>query len=797
MSGTVRLNLGVPLQRFSVTVQHSTPRVPNPLETALIHIVLRLGGFPHYRERSLAGLFKDMLCIPQPELWLAPLLEELTDIRLLTCNCDLDDVGAIVLGDLALTERGQKMVNNGRLLGRPQRINVTWCWDPVAQEVRNTQQWERVAAQAPTLALPAGAYDDVFPMEAFRADLPNAPWFRSGETEIEAVTVAGAPELGWESVSVGLALDGTRLACTTDRPAVRRYLQEQEDAPLTNRLAAAVFGDDYADFDEWDHVIPSDTDSFVSLAQIAQRLAASAELAFDNLALNTFDGIEHASSGRLRVHYSGTDEAAEVESGEGEGHLIVSGRTMPAPDCSLVGDGRAWRLCRVAVQIGRAVVPVPVALQLPGTRAVADAPLVHELLETRQPLHIAAALRLDAATAWPALLQGLRSTHQGKDCLDVVLAWITEMLRLDAKTVAVLDRSVLQDVYAQALREHGRIDTAGELTTWRIAMQALEPPAPQPLLEQLLEAAYPAVSIAALQGMTVEARKVVKDYCIPYGPTSYSRSLVAELLNLGSLEEVERALRNPNPFESGLRSLWKDGAALARMLGAPFPVRPPAPNALAKILRERKGDACMDAARQWRATLDAFYQFAQVEAPPQASPLEATRVGLQEWEDQLLRAAANDSGRFDHVFVADTNALINMPELPLKMTGNVLLVLPQTVLDELDRKKRDPALTKACSQAVRLVRDMPESRRRYEESDLARLPADFEDTPDNRILSVAMKYHHPNLRLISDDSVLSAKAESMKITAVKIERFGGGHATRAQTQRQAGKHSQPKKGRVA
>jgi hypothetical protein len=795
MTGAVRLNLGVPVQRFNVTVQHSTPRIPNPLETALIHIVLRLGGFPHYRERSLVGLFTDMLCVPQPELWLAPMLEELVDIRLLTCSRHLDDIGAVVLGDLVLTERGQKMINTGKLLGRPQRISVAWCWDPVAQEIRNPQQWERLVRQAPALALPAGAYDDVFPMQAFRDDLVNASWYRPGETEIEAVVPAGGAEVAWESVTVEVALDGTRLACSTARPAVRQYLQEQEDALLTSRIAAAVFGEDYADFNEWEHVAASAGDSFVSLDQIAGRLGAAPELAFDNAALNTFAGIEEAPEGGLRVHYSGTDEPPEVESGAGQGHLIVSGRTMPAPGCSLVGDGRGWRLCRVTVQIGRAAVAVPVALQAAGTRRVADAALALELLETRQPVQIAAALRLDAATAWPALLHALRGAHRGKAFLDIVLGWMTEMLRLNPKAVAVLDRGVLGDVFAQALREHGRIDTAGELTTWRIALQALEPPAAQPLLEQLLDAAYPATSIAALHGMTAEARKVVKDYCIPDGPDRYSTSLVAELLALGSLDEVERALRNPNPFECQLRALWKDGAALARMLGSPFPLRPPPANALAKILRERKSEACIGAIRQWRASLDGLYQSAQVETPEQASALEVSRTSLQEWEEHLVRAAASDSGQFDHVFVADTNALINLPELPLKMTGNVLLVLPQTVLDELDRKKRDPALSHACNQAARLLRGMPAARRRYEESDLARLPAGTEDTADNHILSVAMKYHHPNLRLITDDNILMTKAEKMNITAVKIERFGS-HAARTQAQRQGGKHSQHKKGRV-
>ena len=795
MSGAVRLSLGVPVQRFNVTVQHSTPRIPNPLETALIHIVLRLGGLPHYRERPLTQLFSEMLCIPQPELWLTPMLAELTDIRLLTCERHLDEVGAILLGDLALTERGQKMVSNGKLLGRPQRVTLSWCWDPVALEVRSAQAWEGLARQAPALALPAGAYQDVFPMEAFRADLAHASWYRAGETEIEAVTPAGGPELRWESVIVEAALDGTRLNSTCTRPAVRAYLQEQEDAAITGGLASAVFGEAYADFDDWEQVVPTGDDSVFPLAHIADLLDNAREVAFDNIALNTFDGIEQASVGGLRVHYSETDEPAEVEPGVDAGHLIVSGRAMPVP-CSIVADGRSWRLCRVAVRIGRTATTVPVALKLRGTQAVANPALAQELLETRDPVQISAALRLDAATTWPALLDGLRSTHEGKACLDEVLSWITEMLTRDPKAARVLDRKILQDVFAQALREHGPIGTPGEFTTWRIALQALEPPDPRSVLEQLLDAAYPAVSIAALHSMTDEARKVVKDYCIPYSPVVYAGPLVSELLALASLDQVERALRNPNPFEHQLRALWKEGAGLARMLGTPFPIAAPPPNVLAKILRDRKSEACIAAIRQWREALDGFYQFARVEAPDPASPLETCRIGLLEWEDQLVRAAANESGQFDHVFVADTNALINLPELPLKMTGNVLLVLPQTVLDELDRKKRDPALAQACNQAARLLRDMPASRRRYEDSDLTRLPADFEDTPDNRILSVAMKYHHSNLRLITDDSILMTKAENMKITAVKIDRFGG-HAARTGTPRQADKPGQHKKGRVA
>lgn len=797
MTGTVRLNLGVPVQCFSVTVQHATPRVPNALESALIHTLLRLGNLPQYRGRALVELFSEMLCVPQSALWLAPVLQELTDIRLLTCSRDLHDIDAIVLGDLALTERGQTMVNNGKLLGRPQRIALTWCWDPVALEVRNPQRWERLQKQAPSPSLPAEPYQNVFPMNAFRADLANASWYRPGETEIETVNVKEGAEVAWELVSVDVAPDRTRLLCTTALPAVQQYLQEQNDATLTDRLAASIFGEAYARFDDWTQVDPPAGASFIPLPQLAERLGDAVDAAFDNTALDLFDGIWDAPARSLRIHYAATGEAPMAERGADGEQRIVSGRALPVWPYNIMIDGDCWSLCRIAVQIGRATVVVPVAVLQSRGRKIADAALAQALLQTGQAAHIAAALRLDAGTAWPALLQSLRAAHRGKACLDEVLRWMAEMTLHVPNAAAAVDRHVLQEAFLQALREHGRIDTAADLTTWRIALQALELPSAPAAMQQLLEAACPASSIAGLHAMTQEARLVAKNFCMPYGPATYASSLVAEYLALGSLDKVERALRNPNPFERQLLAVWKEGGALGRMLGTTFPVAAPVPQALAKILREQKIEACTNAIGQWYALLEDFYRQAQLDAPDAASPFEKSRTSLRDWQEQLGRAASSGAGQYDYVFVVDTNALINLPELPQKMVGNVLLVVPQVVWDELDRKKRDPALRKASNRAAQLLTEMPAARRCYADSDLALLPADFEDTPDNRILSVAMKYFHSNLRLVSDDTNLIAKAASMKITAVKIERFGGGQVSRTQPPRKAGKPGPHHKGRMA
>jgi hypothetical protein len=791
MTGAVRLNLGVPVQRFSVTVQHATPRVPNALESALIHMLLRLGNLPQYQGRALVELFSDMLCVPQSALWLEPVLQELTDIRLLTCSRDLDDIDAIVLGDLTLTERGQAMVNNGKLLGRPQQIKRIWCWDPISLKVRNPQNWEGLQKQAPPLSLPGESYQDVFPEDAFRADLTNAPWYRIGETVIEAVIENKGAEVAWESVSLDVATDSTRLLCTTSRPAVQQYLREQNNATLTDHLAAAIFGEAYANFDDWEQVAPSAGASFIPLQQLADRLGDAADAAFDNTALELFDGIWDVTAGSLRVHYSATGEAPMVERGANGEQRIVSGGALPASLCNVIVDDNGWSLCRITVQVGRATVLVPVALSQSRGQKVADAVLAQALLQTGQTEQIAAALRLDAATAWPGLLQSLRAAHRGKVCLDEVLRWMVEMIRHVPNAATAMDRHVLQDVFLQALREHGRINTVGELTTWRIALQALEVPSASVAMQQLLEATCAASNIAELHAMTQEARLVDKNFCMPYGPATYASSLVAEYLALGNLDMVQRALRNSNSFERQLLAVWKEGGALGRMLGTTFPVPAPVPQALAKILREQKNEVCINAIGQWRELLEDFYRQAKLDAPDAASPFEKSLTSLRDWEGQLVRAASNSADQYDYVFVVDTNALINLPELPQKMVGNVLLVVPLVVWDELDRKKNDLALRKACNRAAKLLTDMPEARRRYVESDLALLPADFEDTPDNRILSVALKYFHSNLRLVSDDTNLIAKATSMRITAVKIERFGSSQASHPQLPRKAGKQGKP------
>ena len=62
--------------------------------------------------------------------------------------------------------------------------------------------------------------------------------------------------MGWTFAAAGQSRRVAKGGTSTEL-AVRAYLQEQEDEAITDGLAAAVFGEAYADFDDWEQVVPT------------------------------------------------------------------------------------------------------------------------------------------------------------------------------------------------------------------------------------------------------------------------------------------------------------------------------------------------------------------------------------------------------------------------------------------------------------------------------------------------------------------------------------------------------------
>ncbi len=130
----------------------------------------------------------------------------------------------------------------------------------------------------------------------------------------------------------------------------------------------------------------------------------------------------------------------------------------------------------------------------------------------------------------------------------------------------------------------------------------------------------------------------------------------------------------------------------------------------------------------------------------------------------------------ENVYIVDTNIFVKCPDVISKIGKEYSVVIPSTVLEELDKLK----LKKSVDQS-RLVKaakniNMAFSNRfsKMEEPDVSLLPNGFDTrNPDCKILSVALKYkkNGANAILLTSDNMLQSRASALGLTTLSLSQF--------------------------
>lgn len=129
----------------------------------------------------------------------------------------------------------------------------------------------------------------------------------------------------------------------------------------------------------------------------------------------------------------------------------------------------------------------------------------------------------------------------------------------------------------------------------------------------------------------------------------------------------------------------------------------------------------------------------------------------------------------ENIYIIDTNVFVDCPEIISKIDKQYQIILSAKVIDELDYLKI--SLTeeqrKNVQKALRLINDSIDKRGiRMDTADLTLLPNDFNKrSPDNLILSVALKYKGENPIMLTSDNGLQIKAKGMGITTITLKDF--------------------------
>ena len=124
-------------------------------------------------------------------------------------------------------------------------------------------------------------------------------------------------------------------------------------------------------------------------------------------------------------------------------------------------------------------------------------------------------------------------------------------------------------------------------------------------------------------------------------------------------------------------------------------------------------------------------------------------------------------------YIIDTNVFINYPEILSKIDAQYPIILSAKVIDELDKLKiRSEQEKKNAETALRLLNRENSRKIIFETADASLLPADYDRrSPDNLILSVALKYKDENPIMMTSDNGLQLKCKILGITTITLKAF--------------------------
>lgn len=149
------------------------------------------------------------------------------------------------------------------------------------------------------------------------------------------------------------------------------------------------------------------------------------------------------------------------------------------------------------------------------------------------------------------------------------------------------------------------------------------------------------------------------------------------------------------------------------------------------------------------------------------------KIDLSKFETPKQRAVKSSTKR--NVYIIDTNVFVNCPDIISKIDEKYLVVLSAKVIDELDKLKikLDATGKLNVEKALRNInRAMDKRNIKMELSDVELLPDDFnKKSPDNNILTVALKYKNYNPILLTSDNGLQVKAKGLCISTISLKDF--------------------------
>ena len=171
-----------------------------------------------------------------------------------------------------------------------------------------------------------------------------------------------------------------------------------------------------------------------------------------------------------------------------------------------------------------------------------------------------------------------------------------------------------------------------------------------------------------------------------------------------------------------------------------------------------------------KASDESFVSFSKTISSGAVTLTVKDKIDLSKFE----RKRTELSDEKENIYIIDTNVFVNCPDIINKIGKKYKIIIPSTVLEELDKLKIKEGIDKkALSRAAKNISvAFSQQYSSMEDANISLLPNGFDTkNPDCKILSVALKHSEENPILLTSDNMLAARAKGLGITTITLKEF--------------------------
>jgi hypothetical protein len=787
-----QFRLGVPILRLNIRFHHSTPRHPTAFERVLLRICDRFHANEAYNSIPINRLFSDFLGVADPDALLEPTLQELVKLSVLrTKSIDLR-IDQSSLRELEVTDLGRNMLVDDQLPSHLQMTDETFLYDPVSKVLLSQIEGKVVRDNPPEICVDGTVFKELLPEGQIRMHATQAgyPWWNKS-SRIERVECHSESQICWREVAVTILSDGAAVTFETKNPDQAAYINGLPPLDLYQRLLLPAFTGHSNEWGNCRELPPCELADCIdgesvwtSVANAEMRASAENSVWLVDKSSPHIAIRDNAASKQALICYDTADDPGMVQIQWNEAHdgcMVKVGIPFPIPGLTLASTGEAISCHRVEVDIHGERHDLPMAkvelAQTPRQDVLSALARVEELLgnSTMENAEIIPALWTLPADYWSrAASVTSRSAGDISKKVDRLLNMREHFTRLQGN----IESSIWDDAVTRVVEDHLNLKCSLDYDELDALMSHIETSgiggieSRKRLIELIVQFLFEPKGIDDFGRIAAAVQRGGKTWSIPFPSRMHTKKVLRSMADSFSDAETARALSNDNIFENTFQQLHRTHLALESALGGKVLNHPKSEDELLAVLKSGDAGVIGELSSAWtdryRVLSDLVMQYA-LQWENSVLDEAAQQVEVLTRLSKKLVGALNRP--FRNVFVVDTSALLLHPELLTRFSHDDFVVVSKKVIDELDDKKQDPSLVEAVTHVTRLLRTFPSFQIDFSDGDMSLLSPDYRKKGDNLILSVAVKYRKHRPTLLTNDNLLSLKAEAEGIAAMKSDAF--------------------------